>query len=301
MTYSYARRAWALEHFSRGYLGRETIAAGCGVPPRTLGNWLRDSYGKGPGLMKTPREYERALGILLYDRFPNERPSVAKLLHTKVRTIQEWRTQVRMPHFDSELLAATRLAMAILNPSIDEYFYSSGGEVHLLKERPPDSLLLEELIWQVYDDILNRIIDDIDLRRLNRQWARSAPRLAQGLGEDLQARPYIAISFPGTPSRLNGPHKYRGAVVCDDGDFQLEKQRRPIDSMDETLAELSLRLKNRGEFQLARENLDVTLSSPLKPLAIKQLKIKYASRWQKWSIFDAYVHYVSLVHPLFRR
>lgn len=158
MTHSYLLRSWAIQQMARGILGRDAIAAVCGVPPRTIASWMRAEQGKGSYLITTHREYERALGILLYDNFPHHRHQVGSIVKASQRTIQESRTQLHSPRYQSEFHWATRLAVIDLNFRIKQHFHIIDNQITLKAGKLPDSLNLEEMIWQVYDDILVKML-----------------------------------------------------------------------------------------------------------------------------------------------
>lgn len=300
MTYSYLLRAWAMEHIDKGILGRDAIAAVCGVPPRTVGSWIRAETGRGAYLITTHREYERALGILLYDNFPNHRFQAAEIVQASTRMIQEWRTQLHSPRYNNEFAGATRLAVVVMSPKIKRYFKITDGQITQSKGKLPDSLDLEEIVWQVYDDILLKMLQQTHLVRYRKKTSGSN-QLDAMLKVGEYASPLPLSPIP-TLQRLNGPHRYRGATLHDNGhidyDGYVEKQREAFNALKTEPGYIS----QYEKLTIAKGDLHQTLNSLRLPqIQRKKYKLRYGREILNWNQRDALLAYMLNKHHQFNR
>lgn len=292
-------RAWAVEQLARGILGRDAIAFVCGIPARTVGSWARAEIHRTPSLMSTHREYERALGILLYEKFPHQRSYAAEIVNATPRMIQEWRMQVHSLRFQGEFHWATRLAVVVLNPQIPKYFKVNNGQVVQTLSKLPDSLELEDLIWQVYDDILLQM-----LRRSHEVRYRQRSSGSKNLDILLEIGDYASQTPPSsipTLKRLNGPHSHRGAIIFSDGyknfDPSTDYQRKTygnIRSHPLTLANHSGIQVAQGELVETLESLSVTTSRATK------YQFRFGKNRVKWNKHEALISYLIKVHPKYK-
>jgi hypothetical protein len=297
--HSYTRREWAMEQMSAGILGRETIAAALDIPPRTISSWFRAETRRCPSLLKTPREYDRAMAILLYMKFPQCLDQIAKKHQTTPRVITEWYSQVRSTRHHSELIWATRLLMVTLNPYIPEYFTAKGNELILIQGRYPHSSRARELIFEVYDEILQEILSHASDLQLDRSMKASGPLK---LESEVFYMPQFAATNPRIPElkRLNGPHRYRGSVLYSDGHVDFDSH---IIYRRENLKGLMRRIggmQRMKEIRIADGLLEDTWESPPYLYTKKKLKIKYGGRWAYWTERETLHNYRFRVHPSFK-
>ena len=274
MTHSRARRAWAASHRHLGLFGRETIAAALGVPARTITTWSRADAAFGPPLTKTAREFERAQAILLYRKYPNCIEQISSIHKSSPRMVQQWATQICNPSYLSELAWATRLMMVVLNPLIKQYFANENGKLILIKNRFPDSLRATDLIFQVYYSIFEQILNlagSLQLKRNIRDFSIEIPspkRITQLI--------YSSYSYH-LPQlhRLNGPHRYRGAVIHKDGSIEIDSyvadKRRDYQGFMRNINSLV----NQFDYSMADGNLRDTLRASAFDRTKKKLGIEF--------------------------
>lgn len=285
---------------ARGILGRDAIAVVCGVPARTIASWMRAEHGKGSYLITTHREYERALGILLYDHFPHHRRQVSEIIKANQRTIQEWRTQLHSPRYHSEFQWATRLAVVELNSRIKNHFHIVDGQIMQKLGKLPDSLNLEEMIWQVYDDILIKILERTTLVHYRKRSARNKSLdFLFEIGEFSKPLPPSPIP---TLSRLNGPHARRGATLHSNGHIDHDHYARSQKKIYESIKSKPGWLAQYPELRIARGELDLTFEE-LKHPKIRRMKykLKIGNAILTWSTRDALLAYMLQVHPQYRQ
>lgn len=300
MTHSYLMRSWAMQQMARGILGRDAIAAVCGVPPRTIASWMRAEQGKGSYLITTHREYERALGILLYDSFPHQRHQIGTIVGANQRTIQEWRTQLHSPRYQSEFNWATRLAAVDLNFRMKQHFHIIDNQITLKVGKLPDSLQLEEMIWQVYDDILIKMLQRTTLVQNCQRSTRS-----KKLDFMFQVGQY-AKPLPPSPiralTRLNGPHARRGATLHSNGHIDYDQYSRLQRENFATIKSKPSWLTYYPEIRIAEGKLSDTLETLNKSkIRHKKYTFKYGNAELKWSGREALLAYMLVVHPQYKR
>jgi hypothetical protein len=296
MTYSYYLRRWALEKMNENLLGRDTIALVCGVAPRTISTWTRAEQGVGPYLLATHRESDRAIAILLFEKFPTMLDQVARLCRTTPRAIIEWRRQVRSARYKSELIWATRLALTTLHYRLDDYFEIKDGVIVQTKGHFPGSEPLQEMIFFVYDTILLHVLARSVNEYVERRVApidRIAVRVGMGPG------PRLASSHIPSIKRPLGPHKYRGARLHSDGhvdyDQKVLQQREYFGGTVPSVIDLHDHYRDRI-------NRTVTLQDLMEHLDTREIKkvkykITYAGRTARWSEHYALGAYLWRVHP----
>ena len=154
MTHSYATRAWAMHHMSNNYFGLQAIARSACVNPRTIQTWFRQETHRAKPTLKQPREYERAMGIILLDLLPHRDGQIAKLVFTNARTLREWRIENRCRPYESDLTLRTLEGVAILQPLVNEVLEKFGQENFLAdKMLWPDPNLIYENTWKELDEL----------------------------------------------------------------------------------------------------------------------------------------------------
>jgi hypothetical protein len=154
MTHSYATRAWAMHHMSNNYFGLQAIARSACVKPRTIQTWFRQETHRAKPNLKQPREYERAMGIILLDLLPHRDGQIAKLVFTNARTLREWRIENRFRPYESDLTLRTLEGVAILQPLVNEVLEKFGQENFLAdKMLWPDPNLIYENTWKELDTL----------------------------------------------------------------------------------------------------------------------------------------------------
>jgi hypothetical protein len=299
MTYSFYLRRWAMERMNENLLGRDAIALVCNVAPRTISSWARAESGLGPYLLSTPRESDRALAILLYEKFPSHLDQVAKICRTTPRAIIEWRMQVRSARYQSELIWATRLALTTLHYRIDEFFEVRNNVITLRKGYFPDTELLEEMIFCVYDNILMHI-----LSHTFDHYVRGKVAALDHVAISLGMAPLVRLERSLTPvlRRPLGPHRYRGSRLHDNGyvdfDKTVQMQRESLYHEAPSVAWLYHTYRNRMMCETKLEDMLEILSSP--EVRRIKYKMKYAGRTVSWNEAHALHAYLSKVHPELR-
>ena len=297
MTYSYYLRRWAMDRMDENLLGRDAIALVCNVAPRTISSWARAESGLGPYLLTTPRESDRAIAILLYEKFPSHLDQIAHLCRTTPRAIIEWRMQVRSARYQSELIWATRLALTTLHYRMEEYIELRDGVISLKRGYFPDTELLEKMIFCVYDNILMHILTrtfDIYCHRI----AKSLDFIAVQAG--LAPTPALQPSLIPALERPLGPHKYRKAHIHSNGhvdwDRNVIEQRNLFQKRAPSIGGLYHHYRNRINTRLTLEEMLENLNQP----TARKIKYKmnYSGRTVRWSQERALLAYLSRIHPL---
>jgi hypothetical protein len=284
---------------SRGILGRGAIAQACSVAPKTVTSWHRSTWGRGPSLLRTHREYMRAIAILLYERFPTHRVETATLLRVTPRMVLEWRMQVRSRKYQSELIWATRLALVHFYPRIPQYFEIKEGNVILTQHKFPDSAELEQMVFAVYDRILEGIILNAGLAQVRRE-CRSMDKWMSGLGipEVADIQPTLSVDVP---RRINGAHSYRGAEFDEDGDVDFCNYYRARRKKYGEVPRNLMWLANSELLSISDLPLEVILESLKSPkVRNKRYKMRYGNLWVKWNILDVLMNYIMKVDFKFK-
>lgn len=298
MTYSYYLRCWAMERMNENLLGRDSIALACGVAPRTISTWYRAETGIGPYLLTTNREGDRAIAILLYERFPNQIDQVARICRTSPRAIREWRMQVRSPRFQSELIWATRLALTTLHHRIDDYCEIQEGQVILRKGYLPDYQSLQEMIFCVYDNILMHI--------LSQTLALHAKHIVDkmdGVSSKLDMKPIGPPPDSHIPhlKRPLGPNRNRGSRMHKDGfvdkDERVLQRVRHFGHEAPSIGSLYRHYKNQTSMKGNLGDLLEYLESP--EVENVQYKTEFGGQQTRWSEHHALNMYLWRVHPMF--
>jgi hypothetical protein len=154
MTHSYATRAWAIQHMANDYFGLQAIASMACVKPRTLQSWFRQETRRAKYSIKMPREYERAMGIILLDLFPSHEDQIASLVFTNIRTLKEWRVENRYRPLNSDLTHRTSEGVVILLPLVKRSLKRYRLEEYLTdKMLWPDPNFIYEKTWKELDEI----------------------------------------------------------------------------------------------------------------------------------------------------
>lgn len=260
MTHSYAKKAWVLEHLHRGVLGRDAIARGCGIPPRTVATWHRSEIGRLPPRMRTPREDERALGITLLQEFPGHREQIASMLRTKPRTLVEWRMQNRSKLYSGDLILATRLGVLHYTEIIHDYIIVRNGRLEFTRGNFPSAQPIYEVLWQIYDYFLITMLNE-SLEWLQSKIIRDVVKASRNLCPkwyqlDSLIREGRANRFSPV---LIGPHKYRNAIIFEDGDIEFDNSiARERQFFGGTYRRLRP-LLDEGKFKIAKGDYQETL------------------------------------------
>jgi hypothetical protein len=207
MTHSYATRAWAIEHMSNDFFGLQAIASMACVNPRTLQTWFRQETHRAKPTLKQPREYERAMGIILLDLLPNRDEQIAKLVFTNFRTLREWRVENRYRPLDSDLTHRTFQGVETLKRLVEKKLRKFGRENFLTdKMLWPDPNLIYEKTWKELDYLFYLSL----IKQQNRNLGLTS-NLADGPLPKFAKRVYI------------GPHVMRYTEISREGQhFPLE-------------------------------------------------------------------------------
>ena len=176
MTHSYATRTWAITHMSNDFFGLQTIARAAGVKPRTLQSWFRQETQRVEFTLKMPREYERAMGIILLNLFPEDIETIATLTFTNPRGLMQWRLENRKCPLSSDLRHRTFQGVSKLEPLVAKAIRKYGKKKFLInKELWPDPCLIYERTWVELDFIfhytVHRIYDWRYFKKYNPEYA----------------------------------------------------------------------------------------------------------------------------------
>ena len=178
MTYSYVRQAWVEDQINQGIFGITLISRAAGIPEATGKTWLRQASHRLPAHKKMPREYERALGILLLEKYPDSVKQIALMFSTTPRMLEEWEIENRYHWEQSDLKRQTHYLREYLKPQIDEHFsVDDNGKIQLTKGRWPSSTDFEEKFFSMLDVVLYLLIEMESNFRASRvvgSWARFA-------------------------------------------------------------------------------------------------------------------------------
>ena len=212
MTHSYATRAWAIEHMSNDFFGLQAIASMACVNPRTLQTWFRQEIHRAKLTLKQPREYERAMGIILLDLLPHRDEQIAKLVFTNFRTLREWRVENRYRPLDSDLTHRTFQGVETLRRLVEKKLRKYGRENFLTdKMLWPDPNLIYEKTWKELDYLFYLSL----IKQQNRNLGLTS-NLADGPLPKFAKRVYI------------GPHVMRYTEISREG------QHFPLESYQST-------------------------------------------------------------------
>jgi hypothetical protein len=164
MTHSYATRAWGMHHMSNNYFGLQAIARSACVKPRTIQSWFRQETQRANFALKMPREYERSMGIILLDLFPQEIETIAELTHTNPRGLLQWRLENRKDPLSSDLRHRTFQAVVKLKPLVNKAIKKHGVDKFFENKMLwPDPNLIYERTWRELDMLfvheLNTLMD----------------------------------------------------------------------------------------------------------------------------------------------
>ena len=211
MTYSYARQSWVEAKIAQGVFGITFISRVADIPEATGKTWLRQATHRLPASKKMPREFERAMGILLLEKYPMCVDQIAKMVFTHPRTLKEWVTEDKHHWQTSDLRKQTHAVARHFRPLMDEYFgLRESGEIYLIKNRWPDSTLFEKEFHEILDLIAYFVIElEANYRYIkiasNFRWRRGFPVELKALWLDF---PIIgresSVHVP-----MYGPHRYR--------------------------------------------------------------------------------------------
>lgn len=191
MTHSYATRAWAMHHMSNNYFGLQAIARSACVNPRTIQTWFRQETHRAKPTQKQPREYERAMGIILLDLLPHRDGQIAKLVFTNARTLREWRIENRYRPYESDLTLRTLEGVTILQPLVKEVLEKFGQENFLAdKMLWPDPNLIYENTWKELDELFHQ-----DLIQQQNVSLRSRKILKSGSSHKIKRRVFVGPHF----------------------------------------------------------------------------------------------------------
>jgi hypothetical protein len=215
MTHSYATRAWAIEHMSNDFFGLQAIASMACVNPRTLQTWFRQETQRAKFTLKQPREYERAMGIILLDLLPTREDQIAGLVFTNFRTLREWRVENRYRPLESDLTHRTFQGVLTLQKLVEKKLRKHGRENFLAdKMLWPDPNLVYEKTWKELDHLFYLSL----IRQQNRNLGLTSD-LVDGPLRKYQKRVYV------------GPHAMRYTEITREGQhFPLESYQatRPL-------------------------------------------------------------------------
>lgn len=167
MTHSYATRTWAITHMTNDFFGLHTIARAACIKPRTLQSWYRQERHRADFSIKMPREYERSMGIILLDLFPNREGQISKLVCTNYRTLHQWRVENRFRPLDSDLIYRTFQGVLTLQRPVKKQIQKFGEDKFLTdKMLWPDPNLIYEKTWRELDELLHLNLMQLQYRNL---------------------------------------------------------------------------------------------------------------------------------------
>lgn len=218
MTYSYVRQSWVEEQINKEIFGITLISRIAQIPEATGKTWLRQASYRLPPHKKMPREYERAMGILLLEKYPDCLKQISSMVFTNPRTLKEWVTEDRHHWVTSDLRKQTHALIKHLRPQIPEFFaLNEKGEIILTKNRWPDSRTFEKEFHEILDLILYFVVEiesnyrfnkiSSDFRGLMRLFS---PEMREKYAELPKLGRKASIHVP-----VYGPHRYRYATKLD--------------------------------------------------------------------------------------
>jgi hypothetical protein len=212
MTYSYVRQAWVAEQINKEVFGIPLISRAAGIPAKTGFTWHRQFCHRLPANKKTPREYERALGILLYEKFPKSINHIAEIFATTPRMIREWEADNRLHWEGSDLKRQTHFLAEYMSTRIDGHFdVDSNQRIILTQGRWPDSSGFDEKFFKIQDILLYFLLEtesNFRASRVIKSWVPFAKLMTPM--ELLEAETDLIV-WQGTAIKvpMRGPHKYR--------------------------------------------------------------------------------------------
>jgi hypothetical protein len=207
MTHSYATRAWAMHHMSNDYFGLQAIARSACVKPRTIQSWFRQETQRACFTLKMPREYERSMGIILLDLFPEDIVTIANQTYTNPRGLLQWRLENRKDPLSSDLRHRTFQAVVKLKPLVNKALKKHGIDKFLEdKMFWPDPNLIYERTWRELDMLFEKELNTLLVWRFNKV-----------------AYPEKTKDKKKKPKTMIGPHFMRYTEITSEGQlFPLE-------------------------------------------------------------------------------
>jgi hypothetical protein len=149
------------------FFGLHTIARAACIKPRTLQSWYRQERHRADFSIKMPREYERSMGIILLDLFPNREGQISKLVCTNYRTLHQWRVENRFRPLDSDLIYRTFQGVLTLQRPVKKQIQKFGEDKFLTdKMLWPDPNLIYEKTWRELDELLHLNLMQLQYRNL---------------------------------------------------------------------------------------------------------------------------------------
>ena len=212
MTYSYARQAWVEKKIDEGIFGITLISRAAGIPESTGKTWLRQHSNRLPSHKKMPREYERALGLLLLEKYPDQINQISKIIFTTPRMLKEWDIENRLHWEKSDLRRQTKYMIDFLRPKIGDYFHiDPHGKMKETKGQLPDSSEFELKFFEMLNLVLYLIIEmesDYRASRIAGEWGWLAHLMSPEAFIEAEMESLVwrkeAVHVP-----MYGPHKYR--------------------------------------------------------------------------------------------
>ena len=159
-----------------------------------------------------PREYERALGLLLLEKYPDQINQISKIIFTTPRMLKEWDIENRLHWEKSDLRRQTKYMIDFLRPKIGDYFHiDSDGNIQRTNGRLPDSSEFELKFFEMLDLALYLIIEmesNFRASRMAGHWSRLAHLMSPEAFIEAEMESLVwrkeAVHVP-----MYGPHKYR--------------------------------------------------------------------------------------------
>jgi hypothetical protein len=162
-----------------------------------------------------PREYERAIGLLLLDRYPDHLDQISRLVFTTSRMLKEWDIENRLHWEKSDLRRQTKCMIDFLRPKIGDFFHiDSDGNMKKTNGQLPDSLEFELKFFEMLDLVLYLIIEmesNFRASRIAGNWGQLAHLMSPEsfLEAEIERLAWRkeAVHVP-----MYGPHKYRYVI-----------------------------------------------------------------------------------------
>jgi hypothetical protein len=189
-----------MEQMFKDYFGINAIAAGACVNWKTVEAWFRQDTERGKLMLKTPREYERSMGILFLEEFPKDFQIISKLLYTKPDSLQQWRLDNYSKPLSSDLRQRTFQGVFKLRSLVKKGIKEHGKSEYLNnKILWPDPRHIYERTWRELDFLMELQVNQLFDWRVNELFEEPVPEIASR-----------------KPKNFRGPHVSRYTQFSDE-------------------------------------------------------------------------------------
>lgn len=213
MTYSYATKAWVLEHMKLYIFGRDILAHISNVNPKTISSWYRNEILHDKRRHIQCNEYERAMAIALYRKLPKRINVIADTFNIDKDTVRQFNSDVGKSTY-TDLYLRTSDALIITEPAVERGLNNHGEDRYLTdKFLWPNPFEIYYLTWLGLDYKFVNFLKTENALRLGLFHPEFDKNLNRG-GYKLSWKASRNRSSSTVPSiRVVGPHRYRGAKL----------------------------------------------------------------------------------------